>query len=355
MRLETTLLKVDATNLPCLPLAKDLPAVGSRAFTTSNANNVLRLSGRASFSMGHVSGIYEVKNQGGESLYSGMAIETSAAVNPGADGGPILNDLGQLCGIISLNVSASRWQGVGVPTKEILARLDAFKSERVKPGFEPFVASALGEETSRSLARHSAEWSRWLVGIQVERKYQAEILPRTPWESFQAGIPDWKDKDVADRTRILGAYFDVARLLEVNQMLRRPVEPMTGIVVSPDGYVVTSLFNVSDDLVFLAKKTGQPNKVEFRGTVDDVVKLPEGGLDAAPNPIEKITLLLADGTSREAKLHAQSRAAGNRGAQGRRRPASARGTRHSGGGRGTRRIGRAHGIRGRRRDALHAQ
>lgn len=72
---------------------------------------MLRLSGRASFSMGHVSGIYEVKNQGGESLYSGMAIETSAAVNPGADGGPILNDLGQLCGIISLNVSASRWQG----------------------------------------------------------------------------------------------------------------------------------------------------------------------------------------------------------------------------------------------------
>lgn len=86
--------------------------------------------------------------------------------------------------------------------QEILARLDAFKSERVKPGFEPFVASALGEETSRSLARHSAEWSRRLVGIQVERKYQAEILPRTPWESFQAGIPDWKDKDVADRTRI---------------------------------------------------------------------------------------------------------------------------------------------------------
>jgi S1-C subfamily serine protease len=300
--LETTLIKVDAQNLPHFPLARELPAVGTRAFTTSNANNVLRLSGRASFSKGHISGIYEVKDLGGESLYAGMAIETTAAVNPGSDGGPILNEWGQLCGIISLNVSASRWQGVGVPTKEILARLEAFKSDKVKPTFDPLMQPAISDEATAALAKYASQWSPWVVGIQVERKFPTESLPRTPWEKFVEGVKDWKDKEPGDRTRILGAYFDVARLLEVNQMLRRPVEPMTGLVISADGFILTSQFNLADDLVFLSKKTGQPNKIEFKGTVEEVGKAPEGGLEPTPNPITKITVLTADGGRREAKL-----------------------------------------------------
>ncbi|MFO0869475.1 MAG: trypsin-like peptidase domain-containing protein [Pirellulales bacterium] len=300
--LETTLLKVDARDLAWLPLAADLPTVGSRAFTTSNANNVVRLSGRSSFSKGHISGLYEVRDQGGESLYAGLAIETTAAVNPGSDGGPILNEFGQLCGIISLNVSSSRWQGVGVPTKEILARLETFRSGKVKPAVERLSPQSLGDPTTAAFAGHAAQWSQWLVGLQVERKYPAEVLPRMPWDAFQKRLSDWKDKSTQYRTQVLGAYFEVARLLEVNQMLRRPPEPMTGIVVSPDGHILTSMFNVADEVVFLSKKTQQPVPIEFRGTVEELVKAPEGGFDSVPNPVKKIVIQLPNGSAREAQL-----------------------------------------------------
>lgn len=303
--LETALIKVEAQDLPYLPLATELPAVGTRAFTTSNANNVLRINGRASFSKGHVSGIYEVKNLGGESLYAGLAIETTAAVNPGADGGPILNDRGQLCGVISLNVSAARWQGVGVPTKEILARLETFKSEKVKPPVEPLLAAPIAEPATQTIAKGAADWSQWVVGIRVERKYPAEFLPRTPWETFLPSVPDWGAKKRDERGRILGAYFEVARLLEVNQMLRRPADPVTGVVVSPEGHILTSVFNLADDIVFLSKKSGEPHRIEFKGTVAEVLKEPENGWNPVPNPITKISVLLADGSSRDAQLVAR--------------------------------------------------
>ncbi|MFO0904124.1 MAG: trypsin-like peptidase domain-containing protein [Pirellulales bacterium] len=304
--LETTLIKVEGQDLPYLPLAPELPTVGTRAFTTSNANNVLRISGKASFSKGHISGLYEVKNLGGESLYAGLAIETTAAVNPGSDGGPIMNERGQLCGVISLNVSASRWQGVGVPTKEILARLETFKTEKVKPLVEPFLPTPIADASTTALAASARDWSQWIVGLKVERKYPAEFLPRTPWETFMPTVKDWKDKKRDEQRTILGSYFEVARLLEVNQMLRRPADPVTGVVVSPDGHILTSAFNLGDDLVFLAKKTGEPHRIEFKGTPAEVSKEPEEGWSPpVPNPITKITVLLADGSTREAKLVAR--------------------------------------------------
>src|SRR5205085_11517580 len=96
-----------------------------------------------------------------------------------------------------------------------------------------------------------------------------------------------------------------ARLLEVNQMLRRPAEPVTGIVVSPDGHILTSAFNLADAVMFLGKNSGQPHKIEFRGKVEELVKPPDGGFVNVPNPVEKIMVLLADGSSREAKLVAR--------------------------------------------------
>ena len=100
------------------PQATYAPKVGQPAYAFGNAFNLIRLSGRACTKMqplGIISGIYLAENQGGESLYAGPAIETTAAINPGSDGGPIINHRGQLSGIISLNVSPLRWQGIGVP------------------------------------------------------------------------------------------------------------------------------------------------------------------------------------------------------------------------------------------------
>jgi S1-C subfamily serine protease len=304
-QLETTLIKVDGLGLTYLPLASDFPMVGSRAFTTSNANNVVLISGTASFSMGHVSGLYEVKDLGGESLYAGMAIETTAAVNPGSDGGPIINDRGQLCGVISLNVSTSRWQGVGVPTKVILDRLESFKSERVKPRRDPLFEKSIVDESTIELTRHAEDWSKYLIGLRVERKYAPEVLPRMPWEVFVKEIKDWGTLGAEKRQQVLGDFFESSRLIEVNQMLRQPVDAATGVVVSSNGLILTSLFNVADEDVFLNKATKEPHRVKFTGKASDLVKPPAEGTERSNNPVVKVTALLADGSTREATIVAR--------------------------------------------------
>lgn len=169
--LEATLLKVDAKDLACFPVAREMPAVGQRAFTFSNANDMMGMGSRAAFSMGVFSGVYEVEDLGGESGYHGPAIETSAAVNPGSDGGPIVNQCGQLCGILSLNSSPRRWQGISVPIMKLLEQFTAVKTGKLKLSFEPLAAAPATAELE-SLAA-SAERQR-LPG----RRHGAAEVPR---------------------------------------------------------------------------------------------------------------------------------------------------------------------------------
>ena len=130
--LEATLLKVDARDLAFFPVAREMPSVGQRAFTFSNAHDMMQMGSRAAFSMGVISGVYDVEDLGGESGYHGPAIETSAAVNPGSDGGPIVNQCGQLCGILSLNSSPRRWQGIGVPIMQASGTVSRFQGRQTQ-------------------------------------------------------------------------------------------------------------------------------------------------------------------------------------------------------------------------------
>lgn len=137
--LETSLLKVDATGLPCLALATTLPKVGEQAYTLGNANNMILLGEQASFSAGIVSGLYAVKSADTQSSYAGLAIETDAAINPGQDGGPLLNNAGQLAGIISLSYSKARWQGLAIPMIKVIDGLRALKEKRVSFSTKPLL------------------------------------------------------------------------------------------------------------------------------------------------------------------------------------------------------------------------
>ncbi|RPH76392.1 MAG: serine protease, partial [Planctomycetaceae bacterium] len=302
--LETTLIKVEAEGLPFFPLATKLPAVGVRAYTFGNAHNVFRINGRATFSMGVVSGQYEIQDQGGESLYAGLALETSAAVNPGSDGGPIVNQAGQLCAILSLNFSPLRWQGVGVPITELTAKLESLKSGKVATSTTPLWPDANADEAD-PLAGAARETQRFLVGVQVNRKFAPEILPRMPWDRFIKTLPDFDKKPLPERARLQEEYFNAARLLEVNQLLRRPPQPVTGVVISADGYILSSLFNVGEDMVFKEKSTGQPKKFEFKTTINELTKFNQSESLREANPIEKIVVTLGDGSQKEARVVAR--------------------------------------------------
>lgn len=299
--LGVALVKVEASGLPCLPLASALPPLGSQAFTAGDVDGVMLANGRASFSRGVVSGIYPVEPQG-ESGYAGTVIETTAAVNPGSDGGPLVDAEGRLCGVISLAVSPLRWQGVALPTAMLRERFASLAAVPAAAG----VASAAAEPAALAGMRRAADsFARHLVGLEVERTWGPERLPVESWAEHKSTIANWAALSEPQRRKQFAAFADRVRLLEVNQLLRRPPGAVTGLVVSPDGFVLTSLFNVGDDSAFVSKKTGQPVPADVRGSVEQLLAEPEGGFVAKPNAVRMIRVVLPDGSRREGRLHAR--------------------------------------------------
>jgi S1-C subfamily serine protease len=54
-----------------------------------------------------------------ESKYSGRVLETSAHLNNGMDGGPLVDAHGALVGVLCLNYSRSRWLGTAAPIDDL--------------------------------------------------------------------------------------------------------------------------------------------------------------------------------------------------------------------------------------------
>jgi S1-C subfamily serine protease len=308
--LAASLIKVDEINLPYLPLARELPAIGELAYTASDVDRVMLTSARASFSRGLISGRYDIEKHG-ESPYTGRVIETSAAVNPGSDGGPLVDARGRLAGVISLGVAPQRWQGVAVPTAVLLEKFGPLRSADVPLSFESPAdlaadpATLAAAERAADLATAAAGIAPYLVGIEVARQFPPEALPRISWEEHRGGIKDWDKLPPPERAKRFAAFANLARALEVNQLLRRPPGRMTGLVISPDGHVLTSLFNLGDDTAFIAKATGKPRQFDANESIEALLAEPPGGLARQANPIVRMTVVLGDGSRKEAKLLAR--------------------------------------------------
>ncbi len=308
--LAVSLIKVDAKDLSFLPLAREMPSIGSLAYTASDVDRVLLTNGRASFSRGIISGTYDVTKQG-ESTYAGSVLETTAAVNPGSDGGPLVDSRGRLCGVISLGVSPLRWQGVAVPSTVLLEKFSGLTSSDVPLSFEApsnladDPATRTAAERAEALGRVAAFIAPSLVGIEVTRKFSPEELPRVSWQEHRDSIKDWAKLSKADKQKRFGAFANVARAFEVNQLLRRPPGAVTGLVISSDGFVLTSLFNVGDDTAFVAKATGKPRTFDATSPIEKLLADPKGGYARQPNAITSVAVVLPSGERHEAKVVAQ--------------------------------------------------
>lgn len=298
--LAVTIIRVDASGLPFLPLARDLPAVGSTAYTAGDVENALLVNGRASFSRGLISGVYDVPKHP-EAAYAGIALETTAAVNPGSDGGPLIDEAGRVCGVITLGTLPLRWQGTAVPTKVLLEKFAALKSAA------PADASSPGGERPQAgpLQKVAAEVAASLAGIEVERLFPVERLPHKSWNEFKAGVPDYASLSEAKRQLKFTEYLNVARAFEVNQLLRRPPGAATGLVISPDGFVLTSLFNVGGDVAFIRKSTGKPRAFDAHEPIQKMLAESNDGVEQRANAIKKVTVVLQDGSRHEAQVVAK--------------------------------------------------
>ena len=129
---ELTLLKIPDRDLAPLPFG-DAAALrpGDLVYSVGNVFDSLLNDDQPALQLGVVSGLYTLRATRQGSDYKGPVIETTAAVNPDSQGGPLVNGAGEMVGLLTLNYSPSRWLGVAVPAGAIQ---DALAEHLQKPG-----------------------------------------------------------------------------------------------------------------------------------------------------------------------------------------------------------------------------
>ncbi len=307
---EATLLKVEAADLAHLPVATDLPEVGERAYTFGNAHNMIRTGEHASFSVGVISGVYPVTSADGQSSYAGIAIETDAAINPGQDGGPLLNSRGQLLGVISLSYSDTRWQGMTAPITRVRKALRACQDGTVALDEAPLLAPPAADTAAGNpFAGHAKALQPALVSLAIERKYPSEDLPRYNWRLYKQKLEHWDDLHETQKRRIAADFFRADRILGANQQLRRPDTAVTGLLVSADGWILTSAFNLQPDRAFV-DTDGGIRPVAYEGDLGSLLSRNRANTKQRKNPVTSVTATLHDGRTLPAKIVARHKPLG---------------------------------------------
>ncbi|MEK7469315.1 MAG: S1C family serine protease [Planctomycetota bacterium] len=144
--LEVTLVRLPKGKYPYVPLgdSKSLK-LGHVVYTFGNCQSggqnggVMENDDQVAFAQGEVSGFYKItdvfegKNWYEGATYKGSVIETTAPLNPGVDGGPLVDAKGRLVGIMTLSYNETRWLGAAIPMHVINDRVEHWqKGEIVK-------------------------------------------------------------------------------------------------------------------------------------------------------------------------------------------------------------------------------
>jgi S1-C subfamily serine protease len=126
---ELVLVKIDAPEpLPFVPLGdSDTARIGQVSYVFGDSFESLLNDDQAAMSLGAVSGLYRVEDKRGGSTYVGPVIETSAAVNPNQDGGPLVDRDGRLLGIVTLNYDDAKFTGLAIPINALKPSIERIK------------------------------------------------------------------------------------------------------------------------------------------------------------------------------------------------------------------------------------
>jgi len=98
--------------------------LGHVVYTFGNCQHSMEYDDQVAIAQGEVSGFYRISELfEGKAwyewcTYKGPVIETTAPLNPGVDGGPLVDAYGRVVGIMSLSYNETRWLGVAVPQME---------------------------------------------------------------------------------------------------------------------------------------------------------------------------------------------------------------------------------------------
>ena len=177
---DTAVVKVEASDLTTVPMARAALQVGDWVIAMGNA---LALEGGPTVTLGIVSALERaVDVDTGVTLYD--LIQTDAAINPGNSGGPLLNLSGEVVGINTIVASGAQGIGFAVSVNTVLSVMD----ELIRSGKVnwPWIGVTVGSVTPAVASQ---------LGLAVEEGVLIrEITRGSPAE--QAGL---KQNDVIVR------------------------------------------------------------------------------------------------------------------------------------------------------------
>jgi len=264
-KFEFALAKVDGRTFPYLPLGTSKrTALGERVLTLGNAFDSARSDGRVSVGAGVVSGLYSLNEVQGEATYRGPVIETDAPLNPGSDGGALIDTAGSVIGVLSLNYSPMRYLGTAVPIDRLKEKIACHVSGPVPIAAEP----PCGTERFAVPQSVLGAWKDSVVALRVKRT--SDEAPDLS-ASFPGLSPaPWRGRGAA-------------------RFLKRPDGPVSGVCIDPSGLILTSRYNIAGTAAKIevrdADGAWHPARVLARDAVDDLSLLrAEGGRWKAAGP-----------------------------------------------------------------------
>lgn len=147
---EVTLIKIDPTDLDLKPIEfgeSSKVQIGEMAYTIGNSYNSIIIDNQPSFNTGVVSGKYRLREDRVDSTYIGEVIESTAAVNPGMEGAPLLDARGRMIGLVTPNFSTSRWLGDSIPVDVLKEAIQKLKDSPAPadPSDEPAVGTGAAD------------------------------------------------------------------------------------------------------------------------------------------------------------------------------------------------------------------
>ncbi len=197
---DTAVVKVEASDLTTLPMAKATLQVGDWVIAVGNA---LALEGGPTVTLGIVSALGRSVDESdtGVTLYD--LIQTDAAINPGNSGGPLLNLSGEVVGMNTLVAGGAQGIGFAVSINTVLSVVDELISSG-KVNW-PWIGVTVGTVTP-------AVASQFGLGVQ-EGVLIRDVTQGSPAE--QAGL---KQNDVIVR---LGAVNTPDYVVFLQELRRR--------------------------------------------------------------------------------------------------------------------------------------
>ncbi|HXX92318.1 MAG TPA: S1C family serine protease, partial [Planctomycetota bacterium] len=199
---ELVLVKIDPKEpLPFVELGdSDAARVGQVCYVFGDCFDSLRNDDQPAMSMGILSGIYEITKKQPGTFYTGKVLETSAAVNPNQDGGPLVDREGRLLGIVTLNYEESKFTGLAVPVSVLKPGI-----AQIRHDFEHPEAKAAPKPAPRPDPAAKARSSDVWFGAEVKAVTGGLELTRIARKgpAFRAGLQRGDVLTTLDSSRML--------------------------------------------------------------------------------------------------------------------------------------------------------